>query len=176
MKFKPTKAHIAAAETVFLAKAHLALIQPVVTNYQREILVRNQWKAAPQFRDNSVPEVITDPALAYLLPDDIFPIYDAQCKAARVAAGLYVENPDHCPMLVAEGHVREAERALVDEIGPVVGITADQLIRSSMVNYKKFVDLSLRMLAPLVNSGDIMERVSAPAARAGGMAHQRPSM
>lgn len=178
MKFKPTTAQISAAETVFLAKTLLALIEPIVTAYQRDILRRGQWKTAPQFGEGSEQFVVTDPKNAWLLSDADFAVYDAQCKAARVSAGLYVENPEQCPKLVAEDHVRLAERELVNALQPATKLSADDLLISGMKNYKNYVETSLKLMAPFVDRGAIMERVTAPAAPAmrGGASYERPGI
>lgn len=176
MKFTPTPEMISAAETVFLAKAHLALVAPIVTAYQREILARGQWKTAPPLRDDAGPLVVVDPKDGYLMSDADFAVYDAQCKAARVVAALYVENPDHCPMLVAEDEVRQAERLLVNSLESVTNLGADTLMRSGMKNYHTYVETSLKLMAPFVDRGAIMERVTNPPARAAGTAFERPAM
>lgn len=172
MKFTPTNEQIVAAETAFLAKAHLSLIEPIVRAYQRKILASNRWKADPEHCRRGESEVILDPKDAYLLPDDVFAVYDAQCKASSVAAGLHVDDPRFCPLLVAEEQVRLAERALVDEIGKTVGVTADQLIRAGLANYRKFVELNLKLMAPFVDHSNIMGRFNKPESR---VAFDRPS-
>lgn len=167
-KFTPTAEQITAAERVFLCMANVRTIEPTVTAYQREILARGQWKKANpdglSERTGRDGSVITDPKEAWLMSEDDFALYDAECKKARVASGLLVEKPEHCPLLVAEEALRQAKRQLVDALESVSGVTADQIIRGSMKNYDRFVELSLQMLAP--HCGDaktIMDRELAEA-------------
>jgi hypothetical protein len=173
MKFKPTPEMIAAAETVFLAKAYLALVEPIVTAYKRGILARGKWMTSSEYDDARF--YVEDPKDAWLLADADFASYDAQCKAARVAAGLPVADPEHCPLLVAEDDVRKAERALVDVLEPLTKLSADKLLCSSLANYHRFVEMSLRMMSAFVDRDSIMERICPPPAPSPSAAGARPA-
>lgn len=162
MKFTPTPEMIAAAETVFLAKAYLALVEPIVTSYKRAILARGKWMTSIEYGEDDARFYVEDPKDAWLLSASDFAAYDAQSKEARDAAGLPVANPEHCPLLVAEDDVRKAERALVDALEPLTKLSADQLLCSSMANYHRFVETSLRMMSVFVDRDSIMERICPP--------------
>jgi hypothetical protein len=161
-KFTPTPEMLKAAEAVFLAKAAVATIEPVVRGYQIEILTRYGFTNKHDFemRDRSSStrwhdlqvEIISDPEDTYRLSQDDFAVYLAECKTARDAAGLHVENDDFCPLLVAKDLLTQAEHLLVDTMEPVSSISYRQIMRTSgaIENLKQLVDLCLRLLVPYV--------------------------
>jgi hypothetical protein len=151
--FKPTAEMITAAETVFVAMAAVHVIEPIVTKYQTEILVAGQWKPDPKWTDRPrglKSEVILDPNRAYLLAEPAFKEFLAKCKQGREAAGLHVDNDDFCPLLVAQHDVVKAKRALIESMQSVTGIGADVICRAHDQDYKKYVELSLKLMAPYV--------------------------
>jgi len=165
MKFTPTPAMISIAETLFAAMAMVELIRPVVTGYQTDILKRGQWPVRPEYADRLGAEVIVDPKLAYLMSEDDFAMYDTQCKAARKAADLHVNDDRNCPLLVAEHLVIEAEAALIDAMAPLTNLTAEKLNTASLDKRKKAVDLTLKLMAPFVgDSKTIISHLRAPTA------------
>lgn len=166
-KFNPSPAQINAAEVVFLAMAHLALVKPIVEAYQRVILARHQWPVAPLMRSLdrlSAPEVVLDPKHSYLLSAAHSGIYFRECRKAREAAGLTVEDVDHCPALVAEEDLRKAKRALVDSLAPITGIGAKEIIEKNFSKYEDFVELSLKLMSPFCNPQQRLERICQEAA------------
>jgi len=146
--FKPTRAMIHAAERLFTAMAYVALIQPIVIAYKSSILAKGQWHIRAEYCEHLGQGAITDPGQAYLMSDEHFAEYDARCKAARKVSGLYVKHDDECPLLAAETNVIQAEHALIDEFRSVTNLTAQQMICAGFVQYKEFVDLTLRLMAP----------------------------
>jgi len=154
MKFTPdmiTQDMITAAENVFVAMAFAETIRPIVRKYQTRILKRHQYHISPEFTRYGEPDkIILNPEDSWLLADADFQVYHAECKKARDAAKLKVENDDFCPLLVAESLQRDAEHALVAAMEPLTGLSADQLLCSALDNYKKYLDLTLKLLAPFV--------------------------
>jgi hypothetical protein len=154
--FAPTPTMIAAALSVLAATAKCEVISPIVRAYQSQILVEGQWKvradvAEHRAHDGSViDELIEDPKDSYLMSDADFAAYDARCKEARDGAGLWVADDGHCPKLVAEEELRKAERRLIEEMTPVTNLTVDQITGLQAGEYRKYVDLTLRLLAPYV--------------------------
>ena len=142
---------IDAATCVFMCMAAVQTIRPIVEGYQKEILARHQFKVRDEFAYRRGEEVILDPKLSYLMPDEDFAIYDAECKAARDAAKLHVENDDFCPLLVAEHELTKAQRLLVDAVEPITGIDHHKLM-CNFTMYPEYIDLTLRLLAPYVKN------------------------
>ena len=151
MKFHPTDAMIAAATLVFMHMAKVAVIRPIVEGYQKELLAKHQFKVRDEFSERRGAEVILDPKLSYLMPDEDFAIYDAECKAARDTAGLHVEDKDFCPLLVAENDLIKAKRTLVDVMESVTGIGHDKLM-CNFDKYDEYIDLCLKLLSPYVKN------------------------
>lgn len=145
--FKPTDEMVRAAEALFLAMAHVDYIKPIVNGYQQEILERGKWFIRPEYLERLEQEIILDPKNSYLMGESDFAEYDAQCKAARVAANLPVDNPDQCPLLVAEHQVLQAEHALIETLGHT---DVNRLLCAGLDKYKEYVDLSLKLMAPFV--------------------------
>lgn len=151
-KFTPTPAMIEAADALFLAMAKNSLIEPIVLNYQRLILKEGQWRVKSDYVTKGMPdEVVLDPDRAFLLEDADFALFDSLCKKAQVMAGLEVKKPGNCPLLEAKTALAEAKAQLVQAMASVTGQSLDQLLMLSMDKYEKYVDLSLKLLAPFVD-------------------------
>src|SRR3972149_11222868 len=94
-KIAPTPDMISAAKTVFMAKAWVDTIRPVVEGYKKAILAEHNWHIAEKWVDKGMTNrVILDPEHAYLLSGTDFETYLAEVKESRIAAGLKVENDD----------------------------------------------------------------------------------
>ncbi len=145
--FTPTAAMIAAAETVFMAMLLVETVKPIVNGYQKKLLEEGQWRIA-LCTDRLGTDVITDPSRAYLMSEQDFAVFDARCKAERDKAGLQQENSEQCPLLVTEHLVRKAEHALIEAMHDTTKITAEALLNAGGDKYPRFVDLTLRLLAP----------------------------
>ncbi|WP_176329004.1 hypothetical protein [Burkholderia vietnamiensis] len=158
--FQPTKRQINAAETLFLAMAHEQTIQPIVHAYTTAILAKHQFHIDPQWvRDERPDRVILDAAHTYLLSESDAATYYRECNEARDAAGLKVENPEQCPLLVARSERTRAENELLLAIGETPGLEA--MASGHVLTLEKRAEairLSLSLLAPFVRSAtEIME-------------------
>lgn len=160
--FRPSAGQIKAAQTLMLAMAHQQLVEPIVTAYQREIMVANQWRIKPEFVElGCEDEVITNPKRAYLLADEDAAKFFALVEEAKKASGLKVSKPENCPLLEAESFVIDARRAMVVAMEPVTGITWDQLMNNFHL-MPEYVDLNLKLLAPFVGKADdILQELAA---------------
>lgn len=148
-EFSPTDEQIAAAEAVFLSMANLSLIKPIVREYQARILAEHQWTADPGLVGvEDTKQIVLNPDHNYLLRDEDSAVYFAECNRAREAAGLYVENEEYCPALVAEENLRLAKRNLVDAMATVTGMTSAQLSTAKLEVHEQFINLTLRLMAP----------------------------
>jgi len=165
MKFKPTPDQIRMAEATFTAMAFEQTVRPIVEAYEKAILEKHQFKIAKKWEDTrsgSAGEIILNPKWAYLLEDSDFSIYNAECKVARDAANLKVEQDDFCPLLVAENLRIQAENALINEIAKTPGL---ENLASGYLDLKQrasVLDLTLKMLAPFCsNANTILKRITA---------------
>ena len=146
MNKKPpiTPSMVAAAKAVFVAMAFEATIRPIVETYQRKIL-------------KELGETV-ELKHTWTLPDSVFQKYNARCHQERDAASLKVDNPDFCPLLVAEELTREAERGLINAMEPLTGLTLDKLLCSpdgkGLEHLAEYIGLNLRLLAPYVGNAD----------------------
>lgn len=151
-KFAPTPEMIEAADAVFLAMANLSLVQPIVRNYQMLILREGQWRVKRAYvKEGESDEVVLDPDHSFLMEDDDFALYDGHCQRARILAGLPVKTEGNCPLLEAKSALSDAQGRLVQAMATVTGHSLDQLLMFSPENYQKYVDLTLRLLAPFAD-------------------------
>lgn len=155
-EFKPTDVMVDAAFNVFLAKAVVGTIRPIVEGYQKAILAEGQWLVRPEYagkRGAPAVEVIDDPSRSYLMSEADFAVYDGKCKQAREDAGLFVEKEEQCPLLVAEENERVAERELIETMADLTKVTHERLFNqpNGSQKYNEYVDLTLRLLAPFVD-------------------------
>ncbi|ABD72052.1 hypothetical protein Rfer_4366 (plasmid) [Rhodoferax ferrireducens T118] len=166
--FEPSAAMVAAAEAVFMTMALVQTIRPVVMKYQTDILAAGQWHIREAFIARLEDKVILDPAQSYLMSEEDFANYDRQCKDACDKAGLVVEHPDQCPLLVAEELQRLAERALIDAMVDVAKMTHEKLLSfgDGLKSYRKYIDLTLKLLVPFIrDTASLMPQPTLAAAR-----------
>lgn len=155
--FKPTADQVHAAENLFIAMAYTETIRPIVTGYQKAILARHNFQLAERWtkgQSKEQPRRILDPDHTYLMSDADFAVYMAEVRQEQEKAGLKTDNPEHCPLLVAEGLERAARRAFVDSLEPVFKVNTDKLLCSPgwLKTYKRFSELALKLFAPFVRS------------------------
>ncbi len=146
--FTPSTEMVEAAKTVFMAMAWKGTIEPIVTGYEREILSRHQFHISDEWTAKGMPDkIILDPKETYLLNDIDSKIYINETFMARDNAGLKVDNPEFCPLLVAETMQIDAETALIATMESITHLEPGQLYGE---NRKKLIDLTLRLLAPFM--------------------------
>jgi len=144
--FKPTTDMIESAKTLLMAMAYVETIAPTVKAYRKKCL--DEVKGINRY-DGSI---VTDIELDYQLTDEDFQRYLTLTKKERDLAGFKVEDDDFCPLLVAEHMVTKAQWALIESMEVITGIKQDKLLCSGMENYKKYIDLTLRLLIPFVGT------------------------
>jgi hypothetical protein len=134
---------IRATKAVFLAQAFTQTIRPIVEGYQQKVI--NELK--PLNMDTL--EVITSFKDSYTMTDCQFSEYFRLCNIEREKAGLKVENPEFCPLLVAEDMERKANRNLLEQAEYITHLSPDDVLCSvkGLENYNKLVDLTLRFMA-----------------------------
>jgi hypothetical protein len=163
MSFTPTPTMVSLAQSVMVAMAFADTIRPIVVGYETDILKNGQWRIRPEFADRLNNEIIIDPKRAYLMSDEDALVFHAECKKARDTAGLKVENDEHCPLLVAENLVMQCERALIDEMATITGMSSNNLCCIGMDKRKQYIDLTLRLLAPFITRQQIQQNHLNPA-------------
>ena len=152
-KFKPTQDQIDAAQLVFLAMTLVAKIKPIVEKYRKEILEKHQFRIAKKYVALGLEDqTILDPKDAFQLEDPDFLTYHVECKQARDAAKLHVDDEEFCPLLVAEHDVTKAEHVLIEAMTPATNVKLDQLFNHGIDDYKKYIELTLKLLAPFVGN------------------------
>ena len=152
-----TPARIKAAKTVFMAMAYVETIRPKVEKYQRRILEIEKYPYSEEAmgrREKAPDDYIKKAGDAYLMSDGDAAHFFKRLREERDAAGFKVKGPDNCPLLEAEQLLREAQRALVDLMEPVTGITHEGLccIGDGLESFKKYIDLTLKLFAPYVDA------------------------
>jgi hypothetical protein len=142
---------IKAAKMVFECMAIAETIRPIVEGYQKEILAYEKYpysdKAAAR-REKDACDWIDNPDHTYLMSDNDFAHYMKRTREEQDKAGLKTESPEHCPLLVADHNVVLAKNVLIDAMAELTGINLDSL--GSMVHYNKYIELTLKLLAPFV--------------------------
>jgi hypothetical protein len=138
----PTKEMIEAGKKVIEAKANTEFIREIVVGYQTQIL--KEMDKFAKFGPRNTEKVL-DPKHSYLLTDKDYKEYADKCEDARKTYGLHVDNPEFCPLLVAENDQRKAERNLIEVFQPATGLSVDMLTYD-LDHYKKFMDLTIPMI------------------------------
>jgi len=151
-KFNPTSEMIQSAKSVFMTMAMVETIKPIVKGYEREILAKHQFHIAQEWIDKGDEDrIILDPNQSCLLGDNDFAVYLAETNEAREKAGLKVDNPEFCPLLVAEDLQSRAENVLIDTMESITNFNQKEIALYGE-NRKKFLDLTLRLLAPFIKN------------------------
>lgn len=133
--FTPTRDMILAAKAVFMTRAMVDMIRPIVENYQRQALDEIGWSGM-------------DINHTYQLPDETWQKYHALCVEKRkTTTSLHVKSDEYCPLLVAQHEVTLAEHALFDAMFPITGITVHGLLCLGLEKYREYINLTLRLLA-----------------------------
>ena len=74
--------------------------------------------------------------------------YHKKCRELEDKAGMKVDNPEHCPLLVAENLERQAKREFLRIMQPITKINPDDVW--NLDHYKKLTDLSLSLMANFI--------------------------
>lgn len=161
--FKPSADMIRAAENCFAAMAFTETIRPIVEAYHHKILEEEKYPYSPKMmlRHEKAPaDWISNLQHTYMLGEDDAKHYYKRCNEERIKAGLHVDDPAYCPLLVAEHLQMQAEHALIDAMEPVTHITRDMIWEkpNALENLKKLLDLTLRFMAAYCDAKGTMRR------------------
>lgn len=157
--FNPTPEMIDAAKAVFLSMAYVETVREVIEPIQNRLLQENHYKMDINRFTRSEGDAEQFTALhgiycrkwseLYLIFDEDMTDLMIKANYEYQKAGFKIEL-NYCPLLVAESTEREAKRLLIDIMQPVTGMTTDNVLcsKNGLENYKKLVELTLRLLAP----------------------------
>jgi hypothetical protein len=175
--FRPTEAMVDAAERVLIAEAALKVIAPIVNAYEARILKDGQWQVCEEFREGKAGDyLVLTSDRSYQMSDDDFAVFHGRCKEARDRAGLWVEDPEQCPKLVAEEQLRIAKRALIDSMEPVTKLKADDVFTLPLKDSARFVELTQNLLARHVDSARVRVKFAAWRAERESSANRGPEL
>lgn len=155
--FVPTEEMILAAKLVILAKAHKAVIEPIVLTYKRCVLAEGNWPlsqkyTAPANGRTGISEEMArkwakEPGKEHMLD----PEHRAECfsryREERIKANLTVKHPDNCPLLEADSELAMAQMQLAQLFAPVVNVDPERVHRLKPDEFKKLVDGATSIIA-----------------------------
>lgn len=171
-----------AVETYLLAKAHVAMLKPIVDGISRAAMASSPVHIDDEFMDEARfarrgvasftdgNGYITDPDKLFMGRAADLDGYYAAKQALIDAEGLTPDNPDHCPLLVAESDLSDAEKVVIDAASYLTAragktpITSKTLINSGLANYRKYVDLTVSFVlaqCPDLSAASVMAKVTA---------------
>lgn len=124
-EFKRFSADVApAARAVLMARVHAELTRERVDAYIRPVFERYTFTVRPEW-GTVEGERITDPKRLYLsAEEDLVASYFEDCDQAHRAHG-FTGPKGHCPALVAEHLLVQAEQCLIDLASPLFGVKLD---------------------------------------------------
>jgi len=154
-EFKPTQDQVSAARAVFVSMAYADTVREVVEEYQKEFL--DTFKPENKKFPRHNVKIITRLSDTYLMNDFDFDLYLDWCEDKAKEHKLTLKSNKfgiiergYCPLLAAEEVQRQAEHLLIESMESITGLTLHKIICSGLENLRKYIDLTLRLLAPYV--------------------------
>ncbi|KIM08353.1 MAG: hypothetical protein KU29_04525 [Sulfurovum sp. FS06-10] len=155
-KFKPTQEMIDAAGKVFFCMTHIMTIEPIIKSLEEKLLAEMQLKEV-----RNPDKVISDSKNLYLISDEDAELY-CEAYSSVLSKNGYQEfaKDGRCPLLVAKHALTLAENHLIEVMEPITKTNIELLISSGafLENWAKLIDLTLKLLAPFVDSKAILEK------------------
>lgn len=160
---------VAAAESLFVAKALEETIRPVVEGFEQEILSRLQLRTDKRYAIHGIDRVVLDRKHTYLLAPDDLAIFLEETFSAAKKANLKVASPENCPLLEAEYVRMKKENELLEALGQHPSLGSFKNFRSMSLEARaQAIELSLRLLAPFVRKApELLESLMLPEHAAG---------
>lgn len=140
-----------AVGVLLLAKVYAESERAIIDKMQRAVLNDREFHIKAEYRRADEPSRITDPKLAYLMSDSKYEFYNAECQR-RIKAMGYDVPKDHCPALIAERLLMEAEHAAIAAAAPITGIDDARVIigqKDGLEKYAKMVDLLCKLICSM---------------------------
>ena len=154
--FTPTARMITAVEAYLAARLCEQEVEPIVSQYQKEILSKHRFKAE-RLSQRGDENIILDPNKSYRMCDSDSDVYFAECRKARDAAQLTIdgEEQDVCPHLKAKHALVLAENELIKSMGelPQLASLGGKLFCLKLEDRKRLIELSLGLVLPFVSKG-----------------------
>ena len=150
-KIKITEPMAAAALAVVMCKAAVETIRPIVRGYQQKILDYEMYDIDSKWIKRGLKTEkgwVTRPEDTYLMEDSEFKHYLKRCREEQAKANLKTDKPEHCPLLVAENRLIDAERLLIDVMQPITLISFYDVMTSkdALKHKAELVEITLRLL------------------------------
>ncbi len=166
--FQPTPEMIRAAELLFVAMAHEAVVREQVHAYEDRIITEQRYtvcadlRAAAARNGVELPERVDSRAQMAYLSEECFADFHARCLTAGQAIGLIPSPPYDCPLIEAEAARRMAEDHVLDCMDEVVP-GAGRIKKATTELRAKAMDLSLKLLVPYVRrAGPVLDSLTPP--------------
>ncbi len=140
-----------AVELYLLAKTMESHTAEKIDQYEREILASGNFHYAAEWAEKRAHRglvyvgPISDPNDSYMMDDDHFQVYMADCYKAAKAAGVDIDYIGHCPLSSFTQNRIECERMIVEESEYITGIKYEK-IHYQWENYKKYIDLTIKFV------------------------------
>jgi len=151
---KPTSSIIKSCQKLLIAKSWTASVRPIVVAYKKKILLEMKPVSVRFCKSDTFGDIITDPDLSYHLSTTNASFYYKRCAEEAELAGLFIENPDLCPLLVALHEERLAEIDFLRLMQPITKINPSSCI--SLDNYHKLVDLAISFVVTYCGEENII--------------------
>lgn len=148
--FKPSVKMIKTAQDVFLNMANVETIKPIVLGIQNKILEKHQFKVKNEFKRHEKQKIVLKPSNDYLMSDADFKVYMTEQRNELKKVNLETENPEFCPLLVAEDNLRKAENKLIESFKVITGLSCSD-VNMKLDTRKKFLELTLRFMSRFIN-------------------------
>ena len=154
--FNPTQEMIDAAGKVFFCMTHLMTIEPIIKALEEKLLTEMQLKEV-----RNPEKIIVDSKDIYLASEKDAELY-CEAYSSVLAENGYVEfaKDGRCPLLVAKKELTLAENHLIKVMEPITQTNIELLSSSGafLENRADLIDLTLKLLAPFVDSKAILEK------------------
>lgn len=162
---KPSNTLIATARAVVIAQAAVETLRPRILNIQQGLIDDYGFSASAEWLERGHEVKPLTPSTAYLMSDTDAAVYHAELDKEYRKAGFAEMPAGHCPLLIAENLMRQAERLFMEvsiELTAKAGFTAE-LIESvitcaganGLANRKKYLDINLSYVAPFIDRATI---------------------
>lgn len=156
---KPSANLIEAATTVMMCMAYKQTIEPIVTQYQKEILEKHRFLPKYDERlknDVDFKQPVLNPDHLYTIADEDFNTYLVGVHQKHLENGFNVEF-GYCPLLMARNMESDAHRELLEEAKYITKLDPQDSICSGMDNYKQAIELTMKWVGQFVDKKRALE-------------------
>jgi hypothetical protein len=150
-------AAVAYMQNVFNCTAYAMTVRDIIYPEQQKIIDFFKFEIAPEWRERDQRHgreeriYIDKPENMYLCSENDFNIYFKELNLMYERVNLKPSQPDFCPLLEAESLQRDAERAAIEYICPLLNFDPEQVFYS-LKTYKSILDILKGLFAPVVKN------------------------